>query len=115
MQVSSGAQVVDVADSETYTTAADETKDAARAWINKLSVKAGYDPKKFPNPGAPRSHLRPCNADRLSIALKLYYEQLQAVAFDEPYNFDEFDDPSAPPYPVIHDVSSDRVPTCPHC
>ncbi|EJD49609.1 Ku DNA-binding complex, Ku70 subunit [Auricularia subglabra TFB-10046 SS5] len=70
---------------ESAEAASDELKDAARALINKLNVKSGYDPKKFPNP-----------------ALKLHYEQLQALAFDEPYDFEKFDDPSAPPYDVIH-------------
>ncbi|KAH7106410.1 Ku DNA-binding complex, Ku70 subunit [Auriculariales sp. MPI-PUGE-AT-0066] len=65
--------------------ASDELKDAARAWINKLTVKSGYDPKKFPNPD-----------------IKFRYEQLQALAFGDSYEPEEFEDPSLPPYDVIH-------------
>jgi ATP-dependent DNA helicase 2 subunit 1 len=35
-----------------FTTASDEIKDAARAWIDKLCVKTGaYPPDSYPNPG----------------------------------------------------------------
>lgn len=36
--------------------ASDELKDAARVWIDKLSVKNGYPPDSYPNPGELSCH-----------------------------------------------------------
>ncbi|KAF5374544.1 hypothetical protein D9757_012407 [Collybiopsis confluens] len=57
--------------------ASDELKDAARQWIN--------GPDLYPNP-----------------ALAYHYEQLEASAFQEPYNADEFEDLTEPNVDMIH-------------
>ncbi|KAF5379661.1 hypothetical protein D9615_005809 [Tricholomella constricta] len=66
--------------------ASDELKDAARAWIDKLSVKNGaYPPDSYPNP-----------------ALAYHNAQLEASAFREQYDPDSFEDLTLPKYEMIH-------------
>ncbi|KAG5652752.1 hypothetical protein H0H81_003839 [Sphagnurus paluster] len=66
--------------------ASDEVKDAARAWIDKLSVKNGaYPPDSYPNP-----------------ALAYHNTQLEASAFREEYDPDSFEDLTLPKYEMIH-------------
>ncbi|KAJ6521110.1 SPOC like C-terminal domain-containing protein [Mycena capillaripes] len=66
--------------------ASDEVKNAARAWIDKLSVKNGaYPPDSYPNP-----------------ALAFHNAQLQATAFGEEYDPDSFEDLTAPKVDMIH-------------
>jgi len=66
--------------------ASDNVKDAARAWIDKLSVKNGaYPPDSYPNP-----------------ALAYHNAQLQASAFREQYNPDSFEDLTEPKTEMIH-------------
>ncbi|KAF5345659.1 hypothetical protein D9757_014209 [Collybiopsis confluens] len=65
--------------------ASDELKDAARQWINKMTIKSGYVPDSYPNP-----------------ALAYHYEQLEASAFQEPYDADEFEDLTEPNVDMIH-------------
>ncbi|KAJ7167691.1 SPOC like C-terminal domain-containing protein [Mycena filopes] len=66
--------------------ASDEVKDAARAWIDKLSVKNGsYPPDSYPNP-----------------ALAFHNAQLQATAFGEEFDPDSFEDLTNPKVDVIH-------------
>ncbi|KAJ7639391.1 SPOC like C-terminal domain-containing protein [Roridomyces roridus] len=66
--------------------ASESVKDAARAWIDKLSVKNGaYPPDSYPNP-----------------ALAFHNAQLQAMAFGEEFNPEEFEDLSAPDLDMIH-------------
>ncbi|KAJ7129186.1 SPOC like C-terminal domain-containing protein [Mycena epipterygia] len=71
---------------ETGCRASDEVKDAARAWIDKLSVKNGaYPPDSYPNP-----------------ALAFHNAQLQATAFGEEFDPDSFEDLTEPKFDVIH-------------
>ncbi|KAJ7248523.1 SPOC like C-terminal domain-containing protein [Mycena rebaudengoi] len=71
---------------ETGCRASEETKDAARAWIDKLSVKNGaYPPDSYPNP-----------------ALAFHNAQLQATAFDEEFDPEAFEDLTAPKVDMIH-------------
>ncbi|KAF8885484.1 SPOC like C-terminal domain-containing protein [Infundibulicybe gibba] len=66
--------------------ASDDLKDAARAWIDKLSVKNGaYPPDAYPNP-----------------ALGYHNAQLQASAFREQYDPDSFEDLTEPKIEMIH-------------
>ncbi|KAH9948578.1 ku70-like protein [Amylocystis lapponica] len=66
--------------------ASDELKDAARKWLDKLSVKNGsYPPDSYPNP-----------------ALAYHNEQLEASAFREEYDPASFEDLTAPKYDLIH-------------
>ncbi|KAF8638964.1 hypothetical protein AX17_001825 [Amanita inopinata Kibby_2008] len=66
--------------------ASDQLKIAARAWIDKLSVKSGaYPPDSYPNP-----------------ALAFHNEQLQASAFREQYDPNSFEDLTLPKYGMIH-------------
>ncbi|KAF8224427.1 Ku DNA-binding complex, Ku70 subunit [Tricholoma matsutake] len=66
--------------------ASDDVKDAARAWIDKLSVKNGaYPPDSYPNP-----------------ALAYHNAQLQASAFREQYDPDSFEDLTEPKVEMIH-------------
>ncbi|KAJ7886723.1 SPOC like C-terminal domain-containing protein [Mycena leptocephala] len=68
--------------------ASDEVKTAARAWIDKLSVKNGaYPPDSYPNP-----------------ALAFHNVQLQATAFGEEYDPDSFEDLTSPKVDMIHKV-----------
>ncbi|KAE9390609.1 Ku DNA-binding complex, Ku70 subunit [Gymnopus androsaceus JB14] len=64
--------------------APDEVKDAARRWIDKMTIKS-YSPDSYPNP-----------------ALAYHYEQLEAAAFREEYNPDAFEDQSEPNVDMIH-------------
>ncbi|KXN91753.1 ATP-dependent DNA helicase II subunit 1 [Leucoagaricus sp. SymC.cos] len=66
--------------------ASDGLKDAARAWIDKLSVKNGtYPPDSYPNP-----------------ALAYHNAQLQASAFREEFDPDSFEDLTEPNIGKIH-------------
>ncbi|KAI9457031.1 SPOC like C-terminal domain-containing protein [Boletus coccyginus] len=66
--------------------AAEEAKDAARAWIDKLCVKNGaYPPDSYPNP-----------------ALAYHNAQLQASAFREEFDTEAFEDLTRPKYDMIH-------------
>ncbi|KAG6816666.1 hypothetical protein H0H87_004026 [Tephrocybe sp. NHM501043] len=66
--------------------APDTLKHAARAWIDKLSVKNGaYPPDSYPNP-----------------ALAFHNAQLEASAFREQYDPDEFEDLTLPKYESLH-------------
>ncbi|KAK7062206.1 hypothetical protein R3P38DRAFT_3303206 [Favolaschia claudopus] len=71
---------------ETGCRASDEVKNAARAWIDKLSVKNGaYPPDSYPNP-----------------ALAFHNAQLQATAFGEEFDTDAFEDLTLPKVDMIH-------------
>ncbi|KAF7302176.1 SAP domain-containing protein [Mycena indigotica] len=66
--------------------ASEDVKDAALAWINKLSVKNGaYPPDSYPNP-----------------ALAFHNAQLQATAFGEEFDVDEFEDLTLPKVDMMH-------------
>ncbi|KAF7294246.1 SAP domain-containing protein [Mycena chlorophos] len=66
--------------------ASEETKDAALAWITKLSVKNGaYPPDSYPNP-----------------ALAFHNAQLQATAFGEEFDEDAFEDVTLPKVDMMH-------------
>ncbi|KAF9072547.1 ku70-like protein [Rhodocollybia butyracea] len=65
--------------------APDNLKDAARAWINKMTIKSGYIPDAYPNP-----------------ALAYHYEQLEASAFQEEFNAAAFEDHTEPKLDLIH-------------
>ncbi|KAF8214122.1 SPOC like C-terminal domain-containing protein [Mycena galopus ATCC 62051] len=66
--------------------ASDDVKNAARAWIDKLSVKNGaYPPDSYPNP-----------------ALAYHNAQLQATAFGEEFDAESFEDLTAPKVDMIH-------------
>jgi len=66
--------------------ASEEMRDAAVAWIDKLSVKNGtYPPDSYPNP-----------------ALAYHNEQLQASAFREQYDPESFEDLTEPKEEMIH-------------
>lgn len=66
--------------------ASDKLTAAARAWIDKLTVKTGtYPPDSYPNP-----------------ALEFHNDQLQANAFREEYDPDSFEDVTLPKYDTIH-------------
>ncbi|KAJ7432310.1 SPOC like C-terminal domain-containing protein [Mycena galericulata] len=66
--------------------ASESVKEAARAWIDKLSVKNGaYPPDSYPNP-----------------ALAFHNAQLQATAFGEEFDPDSFEDLTAPNVDMIH-------------
>ncbi|KAG6917848.1 hypothetical protein DXG01_000753 [Tephrocybe rancida] len=66
--------------------ASDSLKDAARAWIDKLSVKNGaYPPDSYPNP-----------------ALAYHNAQLEASAFREQYDPDSFEDLTLAKDEMIH-------------
>ncbi|KAG6901967.1 hypothetical protein C0995_006196 [Termitomyces sp. Mi166 len=66
--------------------ASDSLKDAARAWIDKLSVKNGaYPPDSYPNP-----------------ALAYHNAQLEASAFREEFDSDLFEDLTLPKIEMIH-------------
>ncbi|KAF8799055.1 Ku DNA-binding complex, Ku70 subunit [Phlegmacium glaucopus] len=66
--------------------ASEELKDAAFAWIDKLSVKNGtYPPDSYPNP-----------------ALAYHNEQIEASAFREQYDPDSFEDLTEPKVEMIH-------------
>ncbi|EJT98331.1 ku70-like protein [Dacryopinax primogenitus] len=59
-------------------------KDAALAWINKLTIRAGYDADNYPNP-----------------TLRLHYKNLEAAAFNEAFDPSEFEDLTVPNYASI--------------
>jgi len=66
--------------------AGEQLKDAARLWIDRLTMKNGaYQPDSYPNP-----------------ALALFWSQLEAKAFQEEYDFGTFSDLSAPRYDSVH-------------
>ncbi|KAJ7462125.1 SPOC like C-terminal domain-containing protein [Mycena latifolia] len=66
--------------------ASEAVKDAARAWIDKLSVKNGaYPPDSYPNP-----------------ALAFHNAQLQATAFGEEFDAEAFEDLTEPKVDMIH-------------
>ncbi|KAK2467237.1 hypothetical protein APHAL10511_000786 [Amanita phalloides] len=73
--------------------ASDKLTIAARAWIDKLSVKNGsYPPDSYPNP-----------------ALAFHNEQLQASAFREEYDPDTFEDLTLPKYDIMRKRSEKLV------
>ncbi|CAA7265755.1 unnamed protein product [Cyclocybe aegerita] len=66
--------------------ASDEMRDAARKWIDKMTVKNGtYPPDSYPNP-----------------ALAYHNAQLEASAFREQYDPDSFEDLTEPKYESMH-------------
>ncbi|KAJ7068801.1 SPOC like C-terminal domain-containing protein [Mycena amicta] len=66
--------------------ASEEVKDAALAWIAKLSVKNGaYPPDSYPNP-----------------ALAFHNAQLQATAFGEELDVEAFEDLTMPKVDMMH-------------
>ncbi|KAK7691202.1 hypothetical protein QCA50_006305 [Cerrena zonata] len=70
---------------ETGYRASDTLKDAALKWIGKLSVKNGsYPPDSYPNP-----------------ALAYHNAQLEASAFREEFDPDEFEDLTLPKYAMM--------------
>ncbi|KAG7444641.1 Ku DNA-binding complex, Ku70 subunit [Guyanagaster necrorhizus] len=65
----------------------EELKNAARAWIAKLTMKGGtYSLDSYPNP-----------------ALEYHNAQLQASAFHEQYDPESFEDLTEPPIDTIHE------------
>lgn len=61
-------------------------KEAAKPWIDKLSLKNGtYPPDSYPNP-----------------SLAYHNAQLQAVAFREEFDNEAFEDLTRPKYDIIH-------------
>lgn len=102
--------------------ASDELKDAARKWVDKLTVKNGaYAPDAFPNPGEichwprcdgptlssmPFSHrFHPLGpAGRRPAALSYHNAQLEASAFREEFDPTSFEDPTEPKYDRMHQV-----------
>ncbi|KAJ6561453.1 SPOC like C-terminal domain-containing protein [Mycena vulgaris] len=71
---------------ETGCRASASVKEAARAWIDKLSVKNGaYPPDSYPNP-----------------ALAFHNAQLQATAFGEEFDAEAFEDLTEPKFDMIH-------------
>lgn len=97
-----------------HSIASDDIKDAARAWIDKLSVKNGaYPPDSYPNPGNfPFSgysirlivSCSSCIPFEPLTALAYHNAQLQASAFREQYDPDSFEDLTEPKYDMIHKV-----------
>ncbi|KAJ3512006.1 hypothetical protein NLJ89_g3774 [Agrocybe chaxingu] len=66
--------------------ASDEMRDAARKWIDRMTVKNGtYPPDSYPNP-----------------ALAYHNAQLEASAFREQYDPDSFEDLTEPKYESMH-------------
>lgn len=66
--------------------ASEDLKDAARKWIDKLTVKNGtYPPDSYPNP-----------------ALAYHNAQLEASAFREEFDPDAFEDLTLPKYAMMH-------------
>lgn len=86
--------------------ASDDLKDAARAWIDKLSVKNGaYPPDSYPNPGELLLHDLPILLSLSRCAALAYHNtQLEATAFREEFNPDEFEDLTLPKAEMIHKV-----------
>ncbi|KDQ58968.1 hypothetical protein JAAARDRAFT_33696 [Jaapia argillacea MUCL 33604] len=73
--------------------AGEEVKEAARAWIKKLSVKNGaYPPDSYPNP-----------------ALAYHNAQLEASAFREEYDPESFEDMTLPKVDMIHKRAGDLL------
>ncbi|KAK7442502.1 ATP-dependent DNA helicase II subunit 1 [Stygiomarasmius scandens] len=67
-------------------TASDELEEAAVAWISKLSLKgAGYQPDSYPNP-----------------ALAFHNAQLEASAFQEDFDKEDFENVTDPNFKNIH-------------
>lgn len=79
-------------------TASDEQTKAMEKLMRRLRFKSGkYVSDVYPNPGEPsppRPHLMP--------ALQYHQRQLQALAFDEDFETEEFDDKALPKYAGIH-------------
>ncbi|CAK5275225.1 unnamed protein product [Mycena citricolor] len=66
--------------------ASEDAQNAARAWIDKLTVKnGGYPPDSYPNP-----------------ALAFHNAQLQAVALHEDFDPDTFENLTNPNHDMIH-------------
>jgi ATP-dependent DNA helicase 2 subunit 1 len=88
--------------------ASDKLKDAARAWIDKLSVKNGtYPPDSYPNPGNWSRSLPDVSSICslfLCIALAYHNAQLQASAFREEFDVEAFEDMTEPNIEKIHKV-----------
>lgn len=91
--------------------ASDQLKDAARAWIDKLSVKNGtYPPDSYPNPG--NQSRSPPNVSSsicslvLCLALAYHNAQLQASAFREEFDVEAFEDMTEPNFEKIHKVTN---------
>ena len=85
-----------------FSTASDALQEVAQKWISKLSVKNGsYPPDSYPNPGRP-SHsdrslaLRHSHTDLTALAY--HNVQLEASAFREEFDPDEFEDLTLPKY-----------------
>ena len=80
-------------------------RDAALAWIDKLSVKNGtYPPDSYPNPG--KIVFFSCYSTiSWYIALAFHNEQLQASAFREQYDPESFEDLTEPKLEMIHKAS----------
>ncbi|KAJ3554418.1 hypothetical protein NM688_g3122 [Phlebia brevispora] len=71
---------------QTAARASEELREAARLWIEKLSVKNGaYPPDSYPNP-----------------ALAYHNAQLEASAFREEFDPESFEDLTLPKYDIIH-------------
>lgn len=104
--------------------ASDELKNAARKWIDKLSVKNGtYPPDSYPNPGKIFHHYLkfhltislclfiPCYCG--SAALAYHNAQLEASAFREEWDSGSFEDLTEPKYDMIHKVCFSGFPSVP--
>ena len=74
--------------------ASKELTKAAEAWIERVTIKKGYQPDAYPNP-----------------ALAIHYAQLEALAFEQEFAEDEFDDATAPKLEMIHKVFFIQLPT----
>ena len=89
--------------------ASEEMRDAAFAWIDKLSVKNGtYPPDSYPNPGK-IGLFSCCSTISRYTALAFHNEQLQASAFREQYDPESFEDLTEPKVEMIHKASIFKI------
>ncbi|TRM62208.1 ku70-like protein [Schizophyllum amplum] len=68
--------------------------EAAKPWIQKLTIKSGYPVDTYPNP-----------------ALAYHNEQLQASAFREEYEPSDFDDQTKPAFDLMHKKIGNTIQT----
>ncbi|KZO99302.1 ku70-like protein [Calocera viscosa TUFC12733] len=59
-------------------------KETALAFVTKLTIRSGYEADNYPNP-----------------SLRLHYKNLEAAAFNEEFNIEEFEDLTMPNYASI--------------
>jgi hypothetical protein len=99
--------------SDFFFLATEELKDAARAIIDKLSIKNGaYPPDSYPNPGKLIRSFRPRLVLNCLAALGFHNAQLQAAAFREEFDPEAFEDLTLPKIDMIHKARNMTL-TCP--